>query len=88
MLPVRESVAVPDLPHHDPALRPRLEQPVTALPGDLIARLHWIGEHDRARLVALLRTVDRDTLRIALGPAGPDSAAPTKPGPAHDPRQG
>lgn len=61
---------------------------MTALPGDLTARLRWMDAHDRATLVALLRTVDRDVLRIALGPAGPDSAAPTEPGSAHDPRQG
>lgn len=58
------------------------------LPGDLVARLRGMSDHDRAGLVALPRTVDRDVLRIALGPAEPDSAAPTGPGSAHDPRQG
>lgn len=53
------------------------------LPGDLVARLRWMSEHDRAALVELLRTLDRDLLRIALGPACPDSAAPTEPGHAH-----
>lgn len=51
--------------------------------GDLVARLAWLGEHDRAALVELLRTLDRDLLRIALGPACPYSAAPTEPGHAH-----
>lgn len=58
------------------------------LPGDLVARLRWMSDHDGAGLVALLRTIDRDVLRIALGPAEPDSAAPTEPGSAHDPRPG
>lgn len=58
------------------------------VPGDLVARLRWMGEHDRAGLVDVLRTLDPNALRIALGPAGADSAAPTEPGPAYRPRQG
>lgn len=53
------------------------------LQSDLVARLRWMSEHDRAALVELLRGVDRECLRIALIPACPDSAAPTEPGHAH-----
>jgi hypothetical protein len=39
---------------------------------DLVARLAWLAERDRAALIELLRGVDRDVLRIALGPADRD----------------
>lgn len=55
---------------------------------DLVTRLAWLAEHDRAALIELLRGVDRDVLRTALGPACPDSAAPTEPGHATNPRPG
>lgn len=35
--------------------------------GDLIARLRWLAEHDRAALVAVLATVEAAALREALG---------------------
>lgn len=57
------------------------------LPGDLLARLRWMGEHDRCALVQLLATVEPPALRLALRLVGPDSAAPTKPGPAAPSRQ-
>lgn len=52
--------------------------------GDLIARLRWLSEHDRAGLLHVLATVGRDALTTALRLAGPDPAAPTGLGPAHN----
>lgn len=53
------------------------------LAGDLVARVRWLGEHDRAALVELLASIDPAALRLALRLAEPRSAAPMEPGSAH-----
>lgn len=53
--------------------------------GDLVARVRWLGEHDRCALVQLLATIDTTALRLALKLAEPGPAASTVPGSAHTP---
>lgn len=48
------------------------------LPGDLVARLRDLAEHDRVTLVGVLRTVDQPALKLALRcrPGTPESMSP------------
>lgn len=73
MLAVRSAVAVSGLPDDDSAVRPRVEQPMTELHGDLVARLRWLGEHDRASLLGVLATVEPRALVLALRLAAPEA---------------
>lgn len=36
---------------------------------DLVARLQWLGEHERATLIEVLATVEPTALRLALSVA-------------------
>lgn len=55
-------------------------QSADMVPGDLVARLAWLSEHDRRTLVQVLATVDPHALdvarRLAVRGVGPECPRP------------
>jgi hypothetical protein len=57
------------------------------LQGDLVARLRWLGKHDRGALIELLATVEPQLLDLAHRLAARD-VGPERPRPVQVSRQG